>query len=162
MNAFKTYLKPHKKAKEPEPTKPMEMSNTVASPLGGSGSGTPRYSLSRPASLYPTGDFRNSAMDDIRDIKADVMINWLHQQQLEKMWGNGGQSEGVVLKKSRDNYTCCPPELANYQGDFFDAVRALNVRVRNLFNMVLCLLSEPALGRDDRQHPDCQSINAAR
>ena len=162
MGLFKSYLKPHKKAEEAEPAKPMEMSTAVSTPLGVSGSGTPRYSLSRPTSLYPTGDFRNSAMDDIKDIKADVMINWLHQQQLEKMWANGGQSEGVILKKSRDDYTCCPPELAQYTGDFFDAVRALNVRVCTFLHVVLILLSKLASGCDDCQHQNCQSSDATR
>ena len=129
-----SYVRPEKKKNEeplPPPTKPMEMSG-VSSPGAVSGSGTPRYSSSRPASLYPTGDFRNSAIEEIREVKTDVMVNWLHQQQLEKMWVNGGQSEGVVLKRSRDIYACCPPELAHYQGDFYDAVRALNVKVGSL------------------------------
>lgn len=63
------------------------------------------------------------------EIKADVMVNWLHQQQLERMWTNGGVGEGVVLKKGRDAYTACPAELSNHRGDLFDAVTRLNVRV---------------------------------
>ena len=63
------------------------------------------------------------------EIKADVMVNWLHQQQLERMWTNGAMGEGVVLKKSRDSYTSCPADLSTYQDDLFDAVCKLNVRV---------------------------------
>ena len=95
------------------------------------------------------------------EVKADVMINWLHQQQLEKMWANGGQSEGVVLKKSRDNYTCCPPELAHYQGDLFDAVRALNVRVGCSSTISLFSIDQ-ALGCNDSQYQNYQPPHATR
>ena len=72
------------------------------------------------------------------EIKADVMVNWLHQQQLERMWTNGGQGEGVILKKNRDNFTSCPQELQHYRGDLFDAVQKLNVRVCiNCFEIVV-------------------------
>ena len=88
------------------------------------------------------GDFRNSTMDEITDIKCDVMVNWLHQQQLEAMWASDGPGEGVVLKKTRENFTCCPGDLANYRNDFFDAVRALNVRVCSLRVSLVSLSSD--------------------
>ena len=130
---FKNYLKPGKKE---EPAAPSESEKTVAAPNGppGAPSGpptawtTPR--TSRPGSIYPTGDFRNSTADGLQDIKCDVMVNYLHQQQLELMWTAGSTNEGVVLKKRRDQFTCCPPDLANYENEFFDAVRGLNTRVR--------------------------------
>jgi len=84
---------------------------------------------SRPASIYPTGDFRNAALDDIQDIKCDVMVNWLHQQQIKSMWTKCGMGEGVVLKKSRGNFTACPPELAEESDGLYLAVSGLNVRV---------------------------------
>jgi len=68
-------------------------------------------------------------MIDLIDIKTDVMCNWLHQQQLERMWSNTGIEEGVMLKKARDDYMCCPKDLQLNRGGFFDAVRILNVRV---------------------------------
>ena len=71
-------------------------------------------------------------MDDITEIKCDVMVNWLHKQQMENMWTNGGVGEGVVLKKARDSYTCCPRDLEDYRGEFFDAVSRLNVKVDHL------------------------------
>ena len=95
------------------------------------------------------------------NIKGDVMVNFLHHQQQERMWANGGQSEGVVLKKSRDNYICCPPELSHYQGDFYDAVRALNVRVCRR-RTTSRLVSNRGLGRDDSQHQNSQSFDATR
>jgi hypothetical protein len=94
-----------------------------------SGIATPRSYVSRAPSTYPEGDFRNGGMDDIIEIKCDVMVNWLHQQQLELMWTTGAPGEGVVLKKTRDAFTSCPYELSSERGDLFDAVRRLNVRV---------------------------------
>jgi hypothetical protein len=81
------------------------------------------------ASLYPAGDFRNSSIPDINDMKAEIMCNYLHQQQMKKMWSNGGREEGVILRKSREEYTCCPPDLQFQKNGLFDAARKLNVRV---------------------------------
>ena len=156
MKSLKGYLKPGKAKKEaPPPTQ--EMAVVQPAPYRGSNRGsiaastlgTPR--TSRPASLYPAGDFRNSALEEIIDIKCDVMVNWLHQQQLESMWSTGGPGEGVVLKKTRDNFTCCPSELAEYRGEFFDAIRALNVRV-GLRTAPASTDVNMATGCNDHQH----------
>ncbi|MCJ1373764.1 hypothetical protein MMC20_004993 [Loxospora ochrophaea] len=138
MKSLKTYF--HPPEKKDGTTTPKSAAGRVGSTTvpatpayTGSGAATPVFSgsrpASRPASLYPTGDFRNSTMDDINEIKADVMANWLHQQQMELMWTSGGISEGVVLKKGRDAYSACPTELSSNRGDFYDAVAKLNVKV---------------------------------
>jgi hypothetical protein len=54
--------------------------------------------------------------ESIFDIKADVMVSWLHQQQLERLWSANMSGEGVVLKKARDNFTSSPPMLRNEAG----------------------------------------------
>lgn len=90
--------------------------------LAGS-SGSSPYG-SRPNSLY-----RNSGMDQLSEIKCDVMVNWLHSQQEEKLWCAGEYEEGVVLKKARGSYACCPAELAEEPNGFLKAVEQLNVRV---------------------------------
>ena len=82
------------------------------------------------ASMYPAGDFRNSSIPDLNDMKAEIMCNYLHQQQMKKMWSNGGQEEGVILRKSREEYMCCPTDLQAQKNGLFDAARKLNVRVR--------------------------------
>jgi hypothetical protein len=84
---------------------------------------------SRPPSLYPDGDFRNSPRESILDIKIDVMASWLHQQQLEKLWATELPGEGVVLKKARGTFACYPANLQNEVNGFFDNVAAMNVRV---------------------------------
>ncbi|KAI2630129.1 glycosyl transferase family group 2-domain-containing protein [Xylaria nigripes] len=99
-------------------------------------SGTPSARtpmVSRPgsshrSSLYPTGDFRN-VRENLLDVKADVMCSWLYQQQLERQYATGIlPGEGVVLKKGRNNYACCPPQLQDIKYSLYDMAMELNVR----------------------------------
>ncbi|KAK5006713.1 hypothetical protein LTR28_006161, partial [Elasticomyces elasticus] len=75
---FKDYFAPGK-AKKNKTELPVEMADpysaTRGTPLG-----------SRPASIYPNGDFRNATLGDINEIKCDVMVNWLYSQQMELLW----------------------------------------------------------------------------
>nr|POF01164.1 hypothetical protein CFP56_21112 [Quercus suber] len=132
-----SYLRP--RPEDAETTKPgiiSEKPSDVATPNAqypstpGSytpGNGTPWGS--RPASLYPVGEFRNSQAEDLNEIKCDVMVNWLYQQQMERLWTAGGHDEGVVLKKSRSAYTCCPADIVEEPYGFHKAIETLNVRV---------------------------------
>jgi hypothetical protein len=63
------------------------------------------------------------------DIKHEVMVNFLYQQQCSNLWINdqSGQLEGVVLRKARGSYLACPPDLL--QSEFYRACLALNVQV---------------------------------
>ncbi|KAF1354804.1 glycosyl transferase family group 2-domain-containing protein [Delphinella strobiligena] len=56
------------------------------------------------------------------------MVNWLYQQQMELLWTAGGHDEGIVLKKSRNAYTCCPSDLDQEPAGFSKAIQTLNVR----------------------------------
>lgn len=94
---------------------------------GMSGTATPYGS--RPASLYPAGDFRNLDGTELMEIKCDVMVNWLYQQQMERLWTAGGHDEGIMLKKLRGSYACCPADLVDEPYGFFKAIETLNVRV---------------------------------
>lgn len=73
-----------------------------------------------------SGSVRSSFMDDI---KHEVMVNYLFQQQCSSLWvGDGsGQVEGVMLRKSRGHYLSCPPQLVD--SPFGQACAALNVQV---------------------------------
>ncbi|KAK4989057.1 hypothetical protein LTR50_003526 [Elasticomyces elasticus] len=134
---LKSYFAPGKTAKKQqkkdvESEKPLEMSEASTPKPGLSASASPWSS--RPASIYPNGDFRNSRMDDLNEIKCDVMVNWLYQQQMERLWTAGNHDEGVVLKKSRGSYTCCPSDIIDEPSGFFKAVQTLNVRVAMTVN----------------------------
>jgi hypothetical protein len=79
--------------------------------------------------FYPGGDSGNGSSLHLTDMKADVMANWLYHRQQEKMWTFGGFDEGVILKKARDEYASCPPELLQNRDGFHDSARKLNVKV---------------------------------
>ena len=65
------------------------------------------------------------------EIKHEVMVNYLFQQQCSALWvGDGsGEVEGVLLRKSRGYYLSCPPQLVN--SEFAWACGELNVQVCN-------------------------------
>ncbi|KAK4945216.1 hypothetical protein LTR66_014420, partial [Elasticomyces elasticus] len=89
---------------------------------------TPRFGSSR-ASI--SGSVKSSFMEDIRH---EVMVNYLFQQQCAHLWvGDGsGEVEGVLLKKSKGSYMACPPQLT--QSAFAMACAALNVQVAMTVN----------------------------
>ena len=66
----------------------------------------------------------------IDDIKHEVMVNYLYQQQCSQLWvsDGSGEVEGVLLRKARGHYMACPPQLGN--SSFAMACAALNVQVR--------------------------------
>lgn len=115
------------------------------------------------------GSSRSSAFM-IDDIKHEVMVNYLYQQQSSHLWvnpnplpGQNSGDEGVLLRKSKGYYMACPPALGNSL--FAEACIALNVHVRlhpNPRNLVLvnananCLL----LGCYDRQFSRDQDVPA--
>lgn len=131
-----SYVKPSKAQKKDavEDHGKLEMSEKpqeATTPVAGSSTPGTSGTWSRPASLYPAGgEYRNSQHDEINEIKSDVMVNWLYQQQMERLWTAGGVDEGVVLKKGRGAYTCCPADITEEPYGFFKAVETLNVRVR--------------------------------
>ena len=120
---LKNYFKANKAAAEP-PTTMVEKS-PAPNRLGDNleMSSTPRFGSSR-ASLAPST--RSSFVDDI---KHEVMVNYLYQQQCSHLWvsDGSGELEGVLLRKSRNNYMACPPQLAH--SPFAVACAALNCAV---------------------------------
>lgn len=82
-------------------------------------------SPSRPASIAPSQrSQRNSFMEDIRH---EVMVNYLFQQQCASMWiGDGsGETEGILVRKSKGLYLACPPDLLH--STFAIGIAALHV-----------------------------------
>jgi len=145
MGGLKSYFYPAGKkeqdgkknrASETQPA-PVEMTTT---PTQGSLNISSRNSLthSHHPSQYPQGDFRNSAIEEVLDIKSDVMVNFLHQQQMERLWTSHMPTEGVVLKKSRGNYTCSPDILRREIGGLFDQVVTMNVKVITSLQLYHC------------------------
>ncbi|KAK0652206.1 glycosyl transferase family group 2-domain-containing protein [Cercophora newfieldiana] len=80
-------------------------------------------------SIFPAGDYRNHDFDALNEVRNDMMVNWLYEQQLRKQYATGEDPfEGVVLKKSRGNFTCCPPHMAAIPDSLFVMIREMNVR----------------------------------
>ncbi|KAI9778016.1 MAG: hypothetical protein M1839_008421 [Geoglossum umbratile] len=92
---------------------------------------SPMYASSRNSySAAPSS--RSSAFID--DIKHEVMVNYLYQQQCSHLWvsDGSGELEGVLLRKARGSYMACPPQLV--QSAFAIACNALNVQVAMTVN----------------------------
>lgn len=124
---LKNYFKTNKAAAA-QPAAPPVMTEKVTpapSRLGDNleMSSTPRYGSSRASLAAST---RSSFVDDI---KHEVMVNYLYQQQCSHLWvsDGSGELEGVLLRKSRNNYMACPPQLAH--SPFAVACAALNCAV---------------------------------
>ncbi|ESZ96506.1 hypothetical protein SBOR_3128 [Sclerotinia borealis F-4128] len=114
-----------KKSEAPAPPAEMEMHTTatLGSPMSGS-----FIDRSQTSSIYPEGDFRNGLEANVKTFKAGVAVSWLHQQQMEKMWITGGPGEGIILKKAKGDFTCCPDSLKTDPSRIFDHIVAMNVK----------------------------------
>lgn len=90
---------------------------------------TPKFQ-SRPQSISGRSVRSNGSSMFIDEIKHEVMVNYLYQQQCSQLWvsDGSGEVEGVLLRKARGHYMACPPQLGN--SAFAMACAALNVQVR--------------------------------
>jgi hypothetical protein len=90
------------------------------------------------------------------------MVSWLHQQQIEKTWvDREAHDEGVVLKKCKGEYVCCPENLGDRSGEFCRAVEKLNVRASLLHYILSNAVVRFVLTivvRHHHQHPCGQDI----
>ncbi|KAH6887980.1 putative glycosyltransferase family 2 protein [Thelonectria olida] len=71
---------------------------------------------------------KSSAMTVVDELKHEVMVNYLYQQQCSQLWvgDDSGMIEGVLLRKVRGQYMACPPQLG--LSPFAIACAALNVQ----------------------------------
>lgn len=95
-------------------------------------SAIPSGPSSRPMSLSArsrTSSYRTNNTIFLDEIKHEVMVNYLYQQQCSRLWvsDGSGEIEGVLLRKARGQYMACPPQLVD--SAFAAACTALNVRV---------------------------------
>ncbi|KAF4124458.1 hypothetical protein GMORB2_5124 [Geosmithia morbida] len=108
------------------------MSEKRQGPVGGIGDlelqpPTSRFN-SRPQSISGRSIRSNRSSMFVDDIKHEVMVNYLYQQQCSHLWVSDGSGdvEGVLLRKSRGVYMACPPQLGN--SSFAASCTALNVQ----------------------------------
>ncbi|KAK3367330.1 glycosyl transferase family group 2-domain-containing protein [Lasiosphaeria ovina] len=83
---------------------------------------------SRPQSISGRSVRSAGSSMFLDDIKHEVMVNYLYQQQCSHLWvsDGSGEIEGVLLRKARGQYMACPPQLGN--SPFAMACAALNVQ----------------------------------
>jgi len=120
----------------PPPTAAGNGSRWSGSSAGGNGSASPKRpnmnSRQSTMSLAPYLNQQGNRQSglSLHDVKADVMVSHIYQDQLRRMYAQDWNlAEGVVLKKSRNNYVCAPPQLRDFPNGFFDMVSQLNVGV---------------------------------
>ncbi|KAH8908142.1 hypothetical protein BR93DRAFT_944898 [Coniochaeta sp. PMI_546] len=134
---FKADKGEKKSAASPPSTQPKRTSHGVSSPSSFSEKApsfdgdlhppTPNFS-SRPQSISARSNRSNGSSMFLDDIKHEVMVNYLYQQQCSHLWvaDGSGEIEGVLLRKTRGQYMACPPQLGN--SPFAVACAALNVQ----------------------------------
>ena len=52
----------------------------------------------------------------LEDIRHEVMVNYLFQQQCSHLWldhDNPSEFEGIILRKAKGTYLTCPPNLVH-------------------------------------------------
>jgi hypothetical protein len=71
------------------------------------------------------------------DIRHQVLLNHLYQQQRSLLWirDTSGTVEGVMIRKGRSDYMYSPPQLAT--SPFAQAMKVLNVQVSDFTLEVL-------------------------
>ena len=79
-------------------------------------------------SIRSDGD-ASGVLSSTTAIKCEVMIQYLRQRQLEKLWSDGSLNEGVILRRARRDFVCQPPELSGQAYGFYDEISRLNVKV---------------------------------
>jgi hypothetical protein len=124
MKSLKGYFKAGKADKPAhEPTNRDETSATVP----------PSNLEHRRATLRPISGFVASSYcneEDIVNMKTEVMAEWLYKQERLRLWASSGPEEGVILKKSRGEYTCCPEDLRYMRSGLFEQIVQMNIAVR--------------------------------
>ena len=94
-------------------------------------------SSSRSSDSIASSDINQSpgsGPNAVRDIKAEILANWLHNKQEEKVWTYGSPGEGVFMKRAKGSYAFAPQEVYSDGTGLYQAVTELNVRVsRSIF-----------------------------
>lgn len=89
--------------------------------------------FSRPGSVSgrSTHSSRSVFLDEI---KHEIMINHIYQQQCSHLWvsDSSGECEGVLLRRSRGRYLACPQTLLN--STLARMCEQLNVPVRKILH----------------------------
>lgn len=148
MDAIRRYVKPSSSTDNSKSTTSRSKSSPEASVAGES---TELRHLPRPPvptdaypdALFPSSKASSTSLyrartrgsrtnvarhEELHACKAEVMVTYLNQQQLERMWASKSPGEGVVLKKRRNDYAAAPQDLLWDNTGFLDAIKIMNVK----------------------------------
>jgi hypothetical protein len=114
MNKLQSYFHPKGGDGADSPPAPVTFSKTDEMELT---VGTPALST---VGSSATGD------DYPAEMKKEVLVRFLYQEQCHNGFNNGGPEEGVILKKSKGQFTSYPEELQSASGGLFDVATQLN------------------------------------
>jgi len=99
----------------------------IVVPTSGTLTSMPPWIPSTPMSQNSV-DGQAAAMHRLDGARCELRVNHIWSQQAKLLWYIGDEDEGVVVKQRRDHHVCCPPDLCRPDG-FYDAIKALNVKV---------------------------------
>ena len=90
---------------------------------------TPSHQSKRASSISARSTRSYSSSIFVDDIKHEVVVNYLYQNQLGKNWviDGSGDTEGALVRRARNDYIACPEALAD--SPLASAVKTLNVPV---------------------------------
>ena len=111
---------------QPQMAQPTQMPGLLPeAPHTGEILAPPRSSFRENADNRSISSTRSSFFEDI---KHEVMVNYLHQQQCSHLWvsDGSGECEGIMLRKARNDYLSCPSQLV--KSTFGHACAELNVQ----------------------------------
>ena len=125
--SLRNHLVPQALFQESTSPRPM-LSRNNSSYLDSTSASSIVRSSTRTSSI---GSTTSSFLDDI---KHEVMVNYLYQQQCSRLWvsDGSGELEGVLLRKARHSYLTCPPALAD--SELATMCAELNVQVAMTVN----------------------------
>jgi hypothetical protein len=113
-------------------TTPGGMFTEMPSPDFGSPIGSPIHSGMSTPIPYGAQTPHSAAK---ADLKCEVIATYIYQKAHSKRWTSSeAEDEGVIVKKTRDQFTAWPPELAETDDGIFAAVSQLNVRTAMTLN----------------------------
>lgn len=142
-------------------TADVELKEKEAAPAAGFMPATPQWPGSLASNPGSTADLTRGGIEGgsgFQDVKCDVMAQWLHSKQEEKIWTSGEIGEGVLVKKAKGSYSYSPAELAHDGSGLYEAVSQLNVRVCQHLNCSPTKYSSRTVCYDC-QHPRPASIH---
>jgi hypothetical protein len=82
-----------------------------------------------PSSSYLERFSRVSSEANIEEMRGNMMLEQLHNEQTRRLWSTWSPGQGVVLKLGRGKYAACPPQLEAESGGLFDQIITMKTRV---------------------------------